>query len=141
MLRKHFLAGLALTLVASASAQVPTADLAKPPASATHYIVQSTGGKHGESWRWTSTDGTRMARESINLRGQVFELDSSGKAGADGMPASIVIRGVTPQGNAGETFAIAAGKATNTLKCNGTASPAIMTTTARHRARCSSVAS
>jgi hypothetical protein len=27
-----------------------------------------------------------MARESINLRGQVFELDSSGKAGADGMP-------------------------------------------------------
>ena len=52
-----------------------------------------------------------MGRESINLRGQVFELDSSGKAGADGMPASIVIRGVTPQGDAGETFTIAGGKA------------------------------
>ena len=111
VLRKLFLAGIALTLVAAASAQVPTADLAKPPANATHYIIQSTGGKHGDSWRWTTADGTRMARESINLRGQVFELDSSGKAGADGMPASIVIRGVTPQGDAGETFTIAAGKA------------------------------
>ena len=111
MLRKLLLAGIALTLVAAASAQVPTADLAKPPANATHYIVQSTGGKHGESWRWTTADGTRMARESVNLRGQVFELDSSGKAGADGMPASLVIRGVTPQGDAGETFTIAAGKA------------------------------
>ena len=95
----------------AASAQVPAAELAKPPAGATHYIVQSTAGKHGESWRWTTADGTRMARESINLRGQVFELDSSGKAGADGMPESIVIRGVTPQGDAGETFTIAAGKA------------------------------
>jgi len=103
VLRKLLLAGIALTLVAAASAQVPTADLAKPPANATHYIVQSTGGKHGESWRWTTADGTRMARESVNLRGQVFELDSSGKAGADGMPASLVIRGVTPQGDAGET--------------------------------------
>jgi imidazolonepropionase-like amidohydrolase len=52
-----------------------------------------------------------MGRESINLRGQVFELDSSGKAGADGMPASVAIRGVTPQGDAAETFTVAGGKA------------------------------
>jgi hypothetical protein len=52
-----------------------------------------------------------MGRESMNLRGQVFELDSSGKAGADGMPATITIRGVTPQGDAAETFTIAGGKA------------------------------
>ncbi len=88
MSRKLLLAASLCTLVSAASAQVPAAELAKPPASATHYIIQSTGGKHGDSWRWTTADGTRMGRESINLRGQVFELDSSGKAGADGMPAS-----------------------------------------------------
>jgi len=109
--RKFVLATLVLTYSFSASAQVPVTELAKPPASATHYIIQSTGGKHGDSWRWVSADGTRMGRESMNLRGQVFELDSSGKAGADGMPATITIRGVTPQGDAGETFTLAGGKA------------------------------
>jgi imidazolonepropionase-like amidohydrolase len=105
------LAALVLVYSFSASAQVPITELAKPPATATHYIIQSTGGKHGDSWIWTSADGTRMGRESINLRGQVFELDSSGKSGADGMPLSVAIRGVTPQGDAGETFSIAGGKA------------------------------
>ncbi len=47
----------------------------------------------------------------MNLRGQVFELDSSSKAGPDGMPSMITIRGVTPQGDAGETFTIAGGEA------------------------------
>ena len=111
MPRKFALAAFVLTCSFSASAQVPVADLAKPPASATHYIIQSTGGKHGDSWSWVGADGARMGRESINLRGQVFELDSSGKAGADGMPATLTIRGVTPQGDAGETFTIAGGKA------------------------------
>jgi hypothetical protein len=50
-----------------------------------------------------------MGRESMNLRGQVFELDSSGKTGPDAMPSTIAIRGVTPTGDAGETFAISAG--------------------------------
>jgi imidazolonepropionase-like amidohydrolase len=108
--RKTFVS-LALILSASALAQTPVAELAKPPASATHYVIQSTAGKHGESWRWATADGTRMGRESLNLRGQVFETDSSGKSGADQMPASLTIRGVTPQGDAGETFAIASGKA------------------------------
>ncbi|HYJ39788.1 MAG TPA: amidohydrolase family protein [Steroidobacteraceae bacterium] len=111
MLRKFVLAALVLAYSLSASAQVSVTDLAKPPASATHYIIQSTGGKHGDSWRWVGSDGVRMGRESINLRGQVFELDSSGKAGADGMPVSITIRGITPQGDASETFGIAGGKA------------------------------
>lgn len=101
-----------MAFAGSALAQTPTADLAKPPAGARHYVIQSTAGPHGESWMWTAPDGTRMGRESINLRGQVFELDSAGKAGADGMPASVTIRGVTPQGDAGETFTIASGKAT-----------------------------
>ena len=111
MIRTSLLASLALALCSAAFAQVPVADLAKPPASATHYIIQSTGGKHGDSWIWTGADGTRMGRESMNLRGQVFELDSSGKAGADGMPTSVTVRGVTPQGDAAETFTVANGKA------------------------------
>ena len=97
--------------VASAFAQIPAADLARPPSSARHFIIQSTGGKHGDSWSWVAPDGTRMARESMNLRGQVFELDSSGKAGTDGMPATLAIRGVTPQGDAAETFTVSGGTA------------------------------
>jgi imidazolonepropionase-like amidohydrolase len=96
---------------AAALAQVPAAELAKPPADARHFVIQSTGGKHGDSWSWVTADGTRMGRESMNLRGQVFELDSSGKAGADGQPAALTIRGVTPQGDAAETFTISGGTA------------------------------
>ena len=97
--------------VASAFAQVPASELAKPPANARHFVIQSTGGKHGDSWSWVAPDGTRMGRESMNLRGQVFELDSSGKAGTDGMPSTLAIRGVTPQGDAAETFSISGGTA------------------------------
>jgi imidazolonepropionase-like amidohydrolase len=92
--------------VAAALAQAPEAELAKPPADARHFVIQSTGGKHGDSWSWVAADGTRMGRESMNLRGQVFELDSSGRARADGLPSAITIRGVTPQGDAAETFRI-----------------------------------
>jgi imidazolonepropionase-like amidohydrolase len=91
--------------------QVPVAELAKPPATARHFVIQSTGGKHGDSWSWIASSGARMGRESMNLRGQVFELDSSGTAGADGMPSTIAIRGVTPQGDAAETFTISGGTA------------------------------
>src|SRR5438874_3000096 len=97
--------------VASVLAQVPTAELAKPPATARHFVIQSTGGKHGDSWTWTAPDGARMGRESMNLRGQVFELDSRGTIGADGMPATLAIRGVTPTGDASETFNIINGAA------------------------------
>src|SRR5262245_63863900 len=102
-----------ITAVASsvALAQVPASELAKPPANARHFVIQSTGGKHGDSWIWTTADGTRMGRESMNLRGQVFELDSVSKPGADGMPSQIAIHGVTPAGDAAETFTISGGTA------------------------------
>jgi imidazolonepropionase-like amidohydrolase len=105
------LCGLVVLCSSAVLAQTPTAELLKPPANARHYIIQSTAGKHGDSWAWTTADGARQSRESLNLRGQVFELDASGKAGKDGMPASFEIRGVTPQGDAGETFNVAAGTA------------------------------
>ncbi len=86
--------------------QVPTAELYEPLSDARHYIIESTGGKHGDSWSWTAADGTRMGRESMNLRGQVWETDYSGKPGADGMPAALTVRGTTPQGDAAESFSI-----------------------------------
>ena len=95
---------LAAAAASAVFAQVPAADLAKPPATARHFVIQSTGGRHGESWRWVTADGTRMGRESMNLRGQVFELDSTGTAGTDGLPSALTIRGVTPRGDAAETF-------------------------------------
>jgi imidazolonepropionase-like amidohydrolase len=104
-------ASLVLAASAVALAQVPVAELAKPPATARHFVIQSTGGKHGDSYSWVTSDGTRMGRESMNLRGQVFELDSSGKAGSDGMPETFTIRGATPQGDAAETFTIDTGTA------------------------------
>jgi imidazolonepropionase-like amidohydrolase len=98
-------------MAAPLGAQVPTAELVKPPASARHYIIESTGGKHGDSYAWVAADGTRMARESMNLRGQIWEIDYSGKAGPDGMPANLVVRGVNPQGDVAETFGISGGTA------------------------------
>jgi imidazolonepropionase-like amidohydrolase len=106
-----FISVCLMAAIATTLAQVPAADLARPPASARHFIIQSTGGKHGDSYTWVAPDGTRMGRESMNLRGQIFELDSSGKAGSDGMPSAVAIRGVTPQGDAAETFTIASGSA------------------------------
>jgi imidazolonepropionase-like amidohydrolase len=112
MLRKVICVALLSGFSLATHAQVPKSALAQPPTSAIHYIIQSTAGPHGESWRWTTRDGARMARESLNLRGQVWELDSSGKAGADGMPARIEVRGVTPTGDAAETFEVVGAKAT-----------------------------
>jgi imidazolonepropionase-like amidohydrolase len=107
-------AALVPALVASVVAQQPAAPpgLAQPPASARHFVIQSTGGKHGDSYMWVAPDGTRVGRESMNLRGQVWEIDASGRTGPDGMPVSVVIHGVTPTGDAAETFAIGNGTAT-----------------------------
>lgn len=106
------LAIVAVLLATSAhAAPVPKSELAVPPANAAHWIIMSTGGKHGDSWSWIAADGTRMARESMNLRGQVWEMDATGKAGADRQPDNLVVRGVTPQGDAAETFAIKTGTA------------------------------
>ena len=101
-----------LALSASASwAQVPADQLAKPPADARRYVIMSTAGKHGEASEWTAADGTRWARASLVLRGQVWEIDESVKLGPDGMIARYAARGISPQGDIGETFAVTGGKA------------------------------
>jgi imidazolonepropionase-like amidohydrolase len=107
-----FLAFVCALSLAPAMAETPVQDLAKPPADAQHFTILSTAGKHGESARWSTPAGTRMGRESILLRGQVFETDSTAHIGADGMLDSVTIRGFTPNGDAAESLIIAGGKAT-----------------------------
>ena len=102
---------LAIWLGPAALAQVPTSDLAKPPANARHFTIASVAGPHGESWTWTAVDGTRLSRESLNLRGQVWEIDAAGVVNTDGMPIRVTVRGVTPQGDAAESFTIENGRA------------------------------
>lgn len=86
--------------------------LAKPPADAQNYAFVSKGGQLGHAESWTLPDGTRMERESLLLRGQVFELESTTKLRADGMTASFKLRGFTANGDAAETFSVSNGTAT-----------------------------
>jgi hypothetical protein len=100
-----------LVLSARIQAQVPVDQLAHPPANAQLFIILSTAGTHGKAAIWTAPDGSFMSRESLNLRGQVFEMDQSARLGADGMLSSFIVRGITPTGDAAETFAIQNGVA------------------------------
>jgi hypothetical protein len=47
-----------------------------------------------------------FSRESILLRGMVWEQDEAIHFGLNGQPDRITIRGVTPTGDAAETFAV-----------------------------------
>ena len=102
-----FLAGSSPLLAAPAQ----LADLAKPPADAQQITILSVAGVHGHSFRWTLPNGAKMGRESLNLRGQIFEVDSSAHLGADGMFDAVSVRGFTPNGDAAERFDISGGVA------------------------------
>jgi imidazolonepropionase-like amidohydrolase len=99
---------LAALLVAAApaafAAPVPKDQLLVPPEDAAHYVVVSTAGKHGDEYMWTLPDGRLALRQSILLRGLIFETDETIRFGPDKMPSEIVIRGVTPSGDAAEEF-------------------------------------
>ena len=97
---------LAAAAPAAFAAPVPKEQLLVPPKDATHYVVVSTAGKHGDEYMWTLPDGRLAFRQSILLRGLVFEVDETIRLGADKMPSEVVIRGVTPSGDAGEEFHI-----------------------------------
>ena len=106
------LALIAIALVPSTRAQTAGANLAQPPAGAESWVIRSTAGPHGHSWRWTTPDGVHWSRESILLRGFVTELDEQQRFGADGSLQAVTIRGVTPSGDAGETFGVSNGRFT-----------------------------
>ena len=101
----------ALFAAPAAFAQTPLDQLAKPPADARQYVIAAPTGVLGHAAIWTAADGSEMVRESLNLRGQIFEQDEQLTSGADGMPVAVVIRGFTPNGDAAESFKIAGGAA------------------------------
>jgi imidazolonepropionase-like amidohydrolase len=92
-------------------AQVPVDQLTKPPANAEAFTILSTSGTNGKAFLWTAEDGSKMSRDSILLRGQVWEMDQRVVLGSDGMPSALVVRGFSPQGDAAETFQVSGGKA------------------------------
>ena len=111
-MRRPILAALfAACASAAVAAPVPKEQLLVPPKDATHYVVVSQAGKHGDQWIWTMPDGTIAGRYSQSLRGWITEVDDVMTLGPDGFPASIKVRGVTPNGDAAETFEIRNGKA------------------------------
>lgn len=97
--------------VALSPEPTPKEQLLVPPADAAHFVVVSLAGKHGDEYMWRLPDGRLAFRQSIMLRGLVFETDETLRFGADGMPLELQIRGVTPRGDAAESFRIAGGKA------------------------------
>ena len=93
------------------AAATPVDQLAVPPADAQPYLLLSTAGQHGTAFWWCDANGDSLFRESMNLRGQVFEQDTRIVSDADGRVTSMTIRGVTPNGNAAETYSFAGGVA------------------------------
>jgi cytosine/adenosine deaminase-related metal-dependent hydrolase len=111
-MRRFILAALLASSASMVSADpVPKEQLLVPPPNAAHYFVVSTAGKHGDQWMWTLPDGSIASRYSQSLRGWITEVDQVVKLGPDGRPVKIVIRGITPNGDAAETFDIVDGKA------------------------------
>ena len=102
---------LATASTAAMATPVPKEQLMKPPADAAHYVVVSQAGKHGDQWVWTQPDGSLAGRYSQSLRGWITEVDDVTRLGADGMPAAMTIRGITPNGDAAESFEIRGDKA------------------------------
>jgi hypothetical protein len=102
---------LAACTSAAVAAPMPKDQLLVPPKDATHFVIVSTAGKHGDEYMWKTADGRTAFRQSILLRGLIFETDETMRIGADGMPTEVVIRGVTPSGDAAENFAMANGNA------------------------------
>ena len=105
---------LAFGLVAApgqlAAAPLPKEQLLVPPADATKYLVVSDAGKHGEMWQWTLPDGRTAYRHSQSLRGWITETDQVVTL-ASGMPVKVEVRGITPSGDAAETFTMTGDKA------------------------------
>jgi imidazolonepropionase-like amidohydrolase len=114
-MKKHFLAlvlaGASAFAALPAAAQTPKDQLRVPPADAQKFVIVSSAGQHGTSYLWRDKDGTFVTRESLLLRGMVWEQDETIHLGPNGQPDRIVVRGVTPSGDSAESFAIDAGKA------------------------------
>lgn len=105
------LTGAALFVASPIASQVTKDQLMKPPADAREFVIISSAGQHGTAWVWKLADGTIASRQSFLLRGMVTEVDETIHLGANGQPDRIVGRGVTPNGDAAESFEIKDGQA------------------------------
>jgi hypothetical protein len=113
---------------AAPSAATPAQDAAiagllVPPPGAETFTITSTGGLHGKAQRWTAPDGTRLSRQSRNLRGFRTEIDQSLKIGPGNSVQALTIRGFTTSGDAGESFDAATGAFRSPVD-SGTVGPA-----------------
>jgi hypothetical protein len=111
------------------AAAAPSTPLSKeqllvPDSAAERYVVVSDAGKHGDMWRWTLPDGRTALRHSQSLRGWITETDATLRYGSDGRPAEIVVRGITPSGNAAETYSDTGGNARWTSSIDSGSAPA-----------------
>ena len=73
---------------AASGTPTPKDQLLKPAADATHYVVVSDAGKHGDVWRWTMPDGRIAYRWSQELRGWISEVDQVVALDANRRPAA-----------------------------------------------------
>jgi len=104
-------AAVAALSLGPTGAQVPPDRLMQPLADARRFVIVSGAGEHGRASLWRGADGTINARESILLRGFVFEWDQAVHVGANGVPDRVVVRGVDPSGDVAETFEASGGTA------------------------------
>ncbi|HWT12959.1 MAG TPA: amidohydrolase family protein [Allosphingosinicella sp.] len=116
-------AACAVLAVSTATAQVPADQLMAPPADARRFLIVSGAGEHGRAALWRDRDGTINARESILLRGFVFEQDQAIHVGPTGVPDRVVVRGVDPSGDVAETFEVTDGTARWTTRSDEGTSP------------------
>ena len=112
MLRKILLtAALAAFAAAPALAQTPAEQLATPPAVAKVWTVSNNDGaqQHGRISLWTDASGAHWSRFSLNLRGFKTDIDQQMRFAPDGTLRSLIVRGYTPSGDAGETYQVTNG--------------------------------
>jgi imidazolonepropionase-like amidohydrolase len=107
----------------AASVPVPREQLLVPAAAADHYVVVSDAGKHGDMWRWKLADGRTAFRHSQSLRGWITETDAAVRYGPDGRVAELLVRGITPSGDAAERYADTGGTARWTSSIDSGSAP------------------
>lgn len=98
-------------LAAIAEAAPPQTATRTAPKTGQIWSILSASGQHGQEQVWTTKDGVRHAHMKILLRGLVFDVKSDMRLGSDGRPVSVAISGVTPSGDAAESFNIENGVA------------------------------
>lgn len=98
---------LSLLLAMQAAAQTPAEQLAKPQGDAMVWTITDAGGiHHGQVSLWADARGTHWSRVSLNLRGFISEVDEQQLFAADGTLETLIVRGRTPEGDAGETYEV-----------------------------------